>query len=131
MKLLSKQKVDNRIKRERDVLLEDASRLRKYIRQQEAKLSTIKDDYSRDKLEALKEFEAFVGRLHDAKDKLLKEYNDVNEEIKKRQEVYYGLVEKQDALDEREYQIQRKEQKLNDREGFIKQLEAKWQKRST
>ena len=125
MRLLPKKEVESKIRKERDQLLEESVRLRRYYRETKSKLSTIKDDYSKDRLERLDEFERFAAAILEKKGKLLKELSDTNEEIKKRQDVYYGLVEKQDELDDREYKLKERERKLDDREEFIRQLEVK------
>lgn len=125
MKLLSKHEAQASIKKDNEELVDTNIRLRKYLKQITEKLNKIKEDYSPDKLQKLKEFEEFSADLMVKKGKLLKELSDIESAIEKKKEVYYGLIEKQDKLEEKIYQINQREAKLDIRENFLKELEKK------
>ena len=78
----------------------------------------------------LKDFEVFCKDLLIKKDNLLQEYNALEAEIQKKKDVYYGLIEKQDVLDEKIYQANEQEKKLNLREIFVSDLEQKFREKT-
>lgn len=125
MKLLPKQEADSRIKKENEELLDTNIRLHKHYKSITTKLDRLKDDYTPEKLKALKEFEDFVKEVSSKKSKLLKELRDLEQRIEDRKDVYYGLVIKQDALEEKLYEMREKESNLELRERFVVELEKK------
>lgn len=125
MKLLRKQEAKSRIKKENEELIETNIRLRKYYKSILKKLDTIKEDYSPEKVKKLEEFEKFCADLNKKKAKLLEGLEYVKQEIEKKKDIYYGLIGKQDQLEERIYQADEKERKLDDRELWLKELEEK------
>ena len=125
MKLLSPQNAKNEKKKENEDLVDMNIRLREYYQRIVEKLNGVKDDYSQDKLERLKDFEKFCIEIQGKKDILLRELKGIEEHIKQRKDVYYGLIAKQDALDEREHTARAHEENLKLREEFVKELERK------
>ena len=130
MKLLSKKESESKIKKENDELIEPNIRLRKYFAEITHKLNTIKENYEPEKMARLKDFEVFCKDLLIKKDNLLQEYNALEAEIQKKKDVYYGLIEKQDVLDEKIYQANEQEKKLNLREIFVSDLEQKFREKT-
>ena len=125
MKLLSKNEAHSAKKIENDDLIGMNVRLREYMQKATLRLNTLKDSYAPDKMAKLKEFEEFCADLQVKRSKLLKELSIIEEQIEKKRELYYGLVEKQDALEEKVYQLHEQEKKLELREQFVTQLEEK------
>ena len=125
MKLLPKQEAKSRIKKENEELIDANIRLRKQYKNILKKLDTIKDDYTPEKVKRLEDFEKFCIDIQQKESKLLQNLEYIKQEIEKKKEVYYGLIEKQDQLDERIYQADEKEKKLDLRENFLKELEKK------
>lgn len=87
-----------------------------------AKVADLQKEYQALKIEVGQDFS---GKLMAQKSKLLKEYQQLEKKVEEKKEILYGLIEKQDQLDERERAIDVKEQNLNHRETFIKALEEK------
>lgn len=130
MKLLSKTSAHAEIKKENEVLIDTNIRLRKIEKEIRERLNTIKEDYAPDKVKRLQEFERFCKGINDKKSKLLEELSGIEIAITKRKELYYGLVEKQDLLDEKLHNLKEKESKLDLRVAFVEDLEKKWEERS-
>ena len=126
MKLLTRKEADTSIKKSNDELLGTNIRLREMEKQVIIRLNEAKLDYSPEKMKALKDFEQFVADLNEKKSKLLQELNAYEKLIEERKEVYYGLIERQDALMEKSYHINEQNKKLDLREAFVIDLEAKW-----
>ena len=129
MKLLQKSEAHLKIKKDNEELVEMNIRLRKYLKDITERLNTIKDDYKPDKVKKLRDFEEFCADIQARKSKLLEELSEVERMIERKKETFYGLVAKQDFLEERSYQIKEKENKLNLRESFVTQLEKSWQEK--
>lgn len=125
MRLLQKQEAEGSLKRENADLLDDNIRLRELYGKAVERFRGMKDDYSEDKLKKLKEYESFCLELNGKKTKLLKELTEIEKAVSDRKETYYGLVAKQDALQERLYQVEQRERNLDMRENFIKEIEEK------
>lgn len=125
MKLLNPQEAHIRVKKDNETLIESNIRLRQYFKNIVQKLNVVKNDYTQDKFTKLRDFDEFVSDLTIKKAKLLKEYSDLEKSIELKKEIYYGLIEKQDKLEEQIYQANQREEKLNLRESFVKQLENK------
>ena len=131
MKLLGKQEATSLRKQRNDALIDESLRLNGVYKTVKSKLDTIKDNYDPEKLRAMADFEAFCKDLDQKKSKKLKELVAIEAIIEEKKELYYGLIAKQDALDERIYQIGERENKVELREKFISELEAKWKTRTS
>lgn|SRR3990167_4339491 len=129
MKLLAKKDVDNKLRRENEELIDTNIRLRKSYTDIVKRLGTIKENYEPDKIKKLKEFEDFCKELQIKKSKLLEEYREIDTAIERKKDLYYGLIAKQDLLDEKVYQIKKEEEKLGVRQLFVEELERKWQEK--
>ena len=126
MKLLTKNDARLQKKRENESLIESNIRLRTYWQGITKKLDTIKDSYSADKLERLADFERFCKELQVKKDKVLSELAQWQKLVEETKEIYYGLITKQDELQEVKYKIDEENKKLDLREAFVVDLEQKW-----
>lgn len=129
MKLLPKTEVGNSLKKENEQLIESNIRLRKFWNDITSKLNAIRENYDPEKMAKLKDFEQFCKDLMIKKDKLLQEYNALENEIQKKKDIYYGIIEKQDLLDEKIHQVQEAHNKLDLREKFVIDLETKWREK--
>lgn len=129
MKLLSKSESQAKVKREHDELVEKNIRLRQFWREITERLNTVKDSYESDKLVKLREFENFCKDLLVKKEKLLQELMSVEQAVKEKKELFYGLVERQDALDEKIHEMTKQEERLKLREAFVVDLETKWREK--
>ena len=129
MRLLSKTMSESSIKRENEELLGINIRLRKFWQEITQKLNNVKDNYDPEKLKILKDYEKFCQEIMEKKSKLLQELKGIENEIGKKKEIYYGLIEKSDALMEKEFEIKEEFEKLNLRKGFVENLEQKWQEK--
>lgn len=129
MKVLSKPAAERKIKVENEELVSRNIRLRQFERTITNRLNTIKDSYEPDKLQKLKEFEEFCKQINIKREKLLKELTGIQQLIEEKKELYYALITKSDALEERAYQIREEGEKLRLREAFVSDLEAKWQEK--
>lgn len=125
MKLLQKNEARLKSKKDNEDLIEQNIRLRKYLKDVNDKLARVQDDYGQEKLKRLADFEKFCGEINEKKSKLLKEVVDIEKQIEKKKDIYYGYIEKSDALTEKLYVMQKKEEQLNLRENFVKELEKK------
>lgn len=126
MKLLKKSEVRTEMSKRNDLLIDESIRLHKGYKSLVSKFNSAKEDYSPEKLKALKEFEAFKADLTQKKSILLQELSSIEKAIEEKKELYYGLVEKQDVLIERIHNANERETKLDLREKFISQIEEKW-----
>ena len=59
-----------------------------------------------------------------------KKREDVQKAVDEKKEIYYGLIEKQDFLIEKAYQIHESNKKLDIREEFVTQLEKSFKERT-
>ena len=123
MKLLPQKAVQSKKRLENDELISENIRLRKYYQDIVQKLNTIKDTYEPDKLKRLEDFENFCKELTVKRSKLLEEVAGLDKLIADKKELYFGLIGKMDALDERVYQVKERERKADMRESFIGELE--------
>ena len=130
MKLLSKNEAQSSLRKDNDELLETNIRLRHFERTVTQKLNHIKETYEPEKLAKLKEFEQFCKELAVKRSKLLQELAGIEQEIVKKKEIYYGLIAKQDALDEKIFNLHEQESKLKLREAFVVDLEQKWRNKN-
>lgn len=126
MKLLAKTEAQSKVKRDNDQLIAENLRLRQFWKDITQKLNTVKESYEPDKLAKLKEFEQFAMDLMVRKAKLLEELQGIENEIIRKKDIYFGLIAKQDALDEKIYQMTEAQKKLDLRERFVVDLEQKW-----
>ncbi len=127
MKLLAKDIAQSKIKKNNDELVDVNIRLRKSYAEIISRLNTAKLNYEPEKIKAYEDFERFCKELKVKKSKLLEELNMLEAEIERKKDLYYGLIAKQDQLDEKVYQINEKEKKLDLREKFILDIEQKIQ----
>lgn len=125
MKLLSRSEAQSQIKKRNDTLVEESVRLQGIRRKEEIRLSQAKADYSPEKAEALRDFEAFSDGIAEKKSKLLRELKTVDTAVNDKKELYYGLVEQMDVLIEREHAVNEREKKVDLRERFVQELEKK------
>lgn len=126
MKLLSRTSANDKIQKDNQDLIETNIRLRKFWQEITQRLNGARENYEPDKLAALREFEAFTKDLLAKKSTLLQELSAIEKAIKEKKELYYALIEKQDALDEKLHQMNEQESKLKLREAFVVDLEQKW-----
>lgn len=130
MKLLSRSDAQSKVKRDNDELIDTNLRLRRYESTIIKKLNAIKDDYEPEKIARLKEFESFCAELSQKKSKLLEELSGLQKLIDQKKDIYYGLIAKQDALDEKIYEMKEVEKKLDLREALVLDLEKKWREKN-
>lgn len=126
MKLLNRTEAQSSIKKQNEELIESNIRLRTFWKDITGKLQRVKDDYEPEKMAKLKEFEQFCKDLLVKKSKLLGEMTTLQKEIDIKKEIYYGMIAKQDALDEKVYEMKEMEKKLQLRETFVLDLEERW-----
>lgn len=129
-KLLDKKSAISQAKKDNDELIESNIRLRKYYADIVQKLNVLKDNYEPDKIQKLKEFEQFSIDLSQKRMKLLEEFAQVSKLVDQKKEQYYAMIEKQDLLEEKIYQVAEAHKKLDLRESFINTLEANWKEKS-
>lgn len=129
MKLLSRKEAQGSLRKENNDLVDTNLRLRAYEKAITERLQTLKDDYEPEKVAKLKEFEAFVKDITTKKTKLLREVEALDEVIKAKKDVYYGLIAKQDSLDEKGYEMEQEKINLNLRKLFVEDLEQKWREK--
>lgn len=125
MKLLERKEATLGLKKDNEELLGTNIRLREMEKQVLRRLNEAKENYDPEKVKALKDFEQFVSELNEKKSQLLKELSAYQKLITERKDIYYGLVERQDELEEKIYQMDEKNKKLDLREAFVKDLEKK------
>lgn len=130
MKLLSKSVAQSKVKQENDSLIDTNIRLRGLWGDITKRINTAKTDYEPDKLAKLKEFEVFSKDLQAKKDKLLGELEAITQEIDKKKDIYYGVITKQDALDEKVRVVAEETRKLELRKTFVEDLEDKWRQKN-
>jgi len=126
MKLLSQTQARSKSKLENDTLIDSSIRLRTYHKAITDKLNNLKDDYSGDKQEKLREFETFCKDLTVKREKILAELANWQKLVTDTKEIYYGFIARKDELQEKEYLINEENKKLNLREAFVVDLEVKW-----
>ena len=125
MKLLDQKEAQSKVKKDNDELILSNIRLRHLWQDITVKLNTIKESYQPEKLKILQEFETFCKDILGKKAKLLEELQGIENEIKKKKDLYFEIIQKQDALDEKIYQMKEQEKKLDMRELFVSELEKK------
>ncbi len=125
MQLLARNVAQSKLKIENDNLVETNIRLRQYERVITERLNNVKDSYEPDKLQRLKEFETFCADIQAKQTKLLQELASIEKQVEAKKEIYYGLIAKNDAIDEKIYLMNEQEKKLKLREAFITDLEQK------
>jgi hypothetical protein len=123
MKLLQKPELKSKLGKQNEELIQSIQRHQVFYQDLLKKINSVKQGFSKDK--ELQEFERFCEENTVKKSKLLKEYKELEEEIEKKKEIIFGLVEKQDELMEKEYELSEREKKLDLRENFIKNIEKK------
>jgi hypothetical protein len=129
MKLLNKTEAESSKKKENDLLIESNLRLKQIEISIKRRIERAKSNFDPEKLKALVDFEKFTEELNQKKSLMLKEMNDIQGHIDAKKDIYYGLVEKQDMLEEKMYQMSEKEKKLDLRESFVNDLERKFKEK--
>lgn len=129
MKLLARKEAQIGLRKENETLLDTNIRLRQAERNVLERLNSAKENYDPEKMKALKDFEIFVSDINDKKSKLLEELNAYGKLIEERKEIYYGLIQKQDLLDEKLHQVAEENKKLDLREAFVVDLEKKFREK--
>src|SRR3990167_6507667 len=125
MRLLSKKSAQAEVKKQNDELIEKNIRLRQYEKIFLERMNTLKENYDPEKLKTLRDFETFCTDITEKKSKLLAELKALEKAIVDKKEIYYGLVVKQDELDEKIHQIRNEESKLNLRLAYVTEIEKK------
>lgn len=132
MQLMPKQEAENLLKKEENQLKANNVRLLQFFSKGIKKLNSYKDNYSPDKEKAYKDFVSFCEDLNKKKSVLLKELKEISTLIEQKKDIYFAMLEKLDALDEKEQEIKQMQSKLDIREGFLieseKKLKEKWDK---
>lgn len=123
MKLLSKPELKSKLHKQNEDLIETNIRLRKIHQELLTGINSVKKVNDKDK--ELQDFNKFCEEIIQKKSKLLKECAELENSIESKKEILFGLVEKQDELIEKEYQLKEIEKKLDLREIFIKNVESK------
>lgn len=126
MRLLNRTEAQSSLRKENDELVATNVRLRHLWQEIIGKLNTARESYESEKMKKLQEFEIFCKDILEKKSKLLEELMGIEKEIKAKKDLYFGLISKQDALDEKIYQMKEQEKKLDLREAFVGELESKW-----
>lgn len=126
MQLLSPKEAKSKLRKENDELVDTGSRLSKFVRAKHVELNTLQNNYDPDKVKAKADFDAFCKDLNEKRSRLLQELAGIQKEIDAKKDVYFGLVAKQDALEERTYKADKREESLNLRENLISELERRW-----
>jgi len=125
MKLLQKAEVDLKYKKQNDELIGKNNRLLGYFTKGVARLNSLKDNYDQVKVNKYNDFVDFSNHIAQQKSKLMEEVVVIEKLIKEKTETYYGLIAKQDELDEREFNMKQKANNLSMREEFVKESEEK------
>lgn len=90
----------------------------------------MKDDYSQDKMNKQRDFNNFCTDLLSKKSELLQEYAIWEKKLEEKKDMFYELVERQDALQDKESKLNEREKTLKLREDFNKeteeQIKRKW-----
>lgn len=126
MKLLSPKEAKPILRKQNDELIDTSLRLSKLVREKHAELNTLKGNYDPEKVRAKAEFDAFCKDLNEKKGRLLEELSGIQKEIDTKKDIYFGIVAKQDSVEERIYKADRREESLNLREKLISELEQAW-----
>ena len=130
MKLLSRNEAQSKIKKDNDELIGTNIRLRSLWKEITQRLNLARDDYDSEKMQKLRKFEEFCREILIKKSKLLEELTGVENAIKEKKELYYGLVVKQDILDERMLDLNEQEKKLEIRQLFLENLEKQFKEKT-
>jgi len=126
MRLLSQKEAKSTIKKQHDELVSANVSLLKVQKHLIQGNNELKDDYDPEKAIKQREFDRFCELIQEKKSSLLAELNGITKLIEERKSIYYGLIEKQDALQEKMYEINEAQKKLDLREKFVLDLEKKW-----
>lgn len=126
MRLLSQKEAQSQVKKQHDELVQANLSLLKVKQHLIQSNNDLHDDYDPQKAIKQREFDRFCELLQDKKSSLLAELQGVNKLIEERKSIYYGLVEKQDALHEKMYEVNEANAKLDLRQKFVEDLEKKW-----
>lgn len=125
MKLLPPQEAKKDIQKKNDELIAINVRLKEIERNILKRINTLKDNYEPDKIKKFDEFTKYCNELEQKKSVLLKTMTDIEKMIEGKRDILYGLIEKQDILQEKEIEIKERERKLEMRQAFVEELERK------
>lgn len=120
MKLFSKKEANTASEIEIKKLSLDNSILREYITKN--KIGYKEEDTLGISADIEKKNRVLLEEYKKRKNNMLQELNILQREINKRKDVIFGLIEKQDELDERERVIQEKEVGIKDKEKYINNI---------
>ena len=122
MELFTPERIKSETERNNDALEIRSMYLTRMVKSLETKIRVLRGEYEAVKNETKVDF---ADKILQQKSVLLKELGEIQTKIKKANELYYGMVEKQDVLEEREYKLIQKEENLNKREEYVKMIEKK------
>lgn len=130
MHLLSQNEAQSSLRKENDELVETNIRLRQFWTEITRKLNTLKDNYDPEKVQLLKEFERYAKEILEKRSVLLRELQGIENEIKKKKDIYYEMINRNDQLEEKIFQMHEQEVKLKLRQSFVEDLEQKWKEKN-
>lgn len=130
MHLLSQNEAQSSLLKENDELVETNIRLRQFWTEITRKLNTLKDNYDPEKVQLLKEFERYAKEILEKRSVLLRELQGIENEIKKKKDIYYEMINRNDQLEEKIFQMHEQEVKLKLRQSFVEDLEQKWKEKN-
>lgn len=125
MKLFTKEEVHSGVKEDNERLKAENHHLQLVNRSLNKRLDRTRSNFSQDRVQAQQQYEEFQNEIARKKSQLLEELITIQKEIKKERDLYYGLIAKQDSLDERLHDIEERETKLKMRESYVEELEKK------
>jgi len=125
MKIFSPEKIKIEGEKKADRLAFEKVQLEKQVRDLQIELQAVRGQLNADKSKIDKTFKEFVQDINAKKSNLLKELLEVERQLEKKKDLFYGLVEKQDTLRDREIEVSEKEENLRRREVYVRSLEGK------
>ena len=117
MKLFTKTETLENLRNEKRFLEATNERLDKLVKQKQKLLNV--EEFDSKILAKQKELKSVEGAYITKKSELLKELRSIELLIESKKEILYGLIEKQDELDERERNISEQEEKLKLQAQFV------------
>lgn len=117
MKLFTKTETLENLRNEKRFLEATNERLDKLVKEKQKLLNV--EEFDSKILAKQKELKSVEGAYITKKSELLKELRSIELLIESKKEILYGLIEKQDELDERERNISEQEEKLKLQAQFV------------
>lgn len=117
MKLFTKTETLENLRNEKRFLEATNERLDKLVKENQKLLNV--EEFDAKILAKQKELKSVEGAYITKKSELLKELRSIELLIESKKEILYGLIEKQDELDERERNISEQEEKLKLQAQFV------------